>query len=211
MATDLAEFLGAAVGFYLLLGIPLWIAGLLTAVVTFIILSLERYGFRPLELVISGFVGDHRGELPGGDHPGQAADRAGALPCRGPPARRPGKHPPGRRHPRRHGHAARDFSAFLAHAEPHRGKGAGEAAPAPPVRDRGCVDRHGHCRAHQHGNAHHGRGHILHARDSRRSAPWKKRTRPSSRSWARRQAGCSASPCSPRVSPPPRWAPWRAR
>ncbi|HTO22867.1 MAG TPA: Nramp family divalent metal transporter, partial [Spirochaetia bacterium] len=57
MATDLAEFLGAAVGFYLLLGIPLWVAGLLTAVATFAILSLERYGFRPLEIVISGFVG----------------------------------------------------------------------------------------------------------------------------------------------------------
>jgi manganese transport protein len=57
MATDLAEFLGAAVGFYLLLGVPLWVAGLLTAVATFAILSLERYGFRPLEIVISGFVG----------------------------------------------------------------------------------------------------------------------------------------------------------
>ena len=57
MATDLAEFLGAALGFYLLLGVPLWIAALLTAVATFLILSLERFGFRPLEMVISGFVG----------------------------------------------------------------------------------------------------------------------------------------------------------
>jgi manganese transport protein len=57
MATDLAEFLGAAIGFYLLLGIPLWIAALLTAAATFLILSLERFGFRPLEVVISGFVG----------------------------------------------------------------------------------------------------------------------------------------------------------
>ena len=57
MATDLAEFLGAAVGFNLLLGIPLWVAGLMTAVVTFLILGLERYGFRPLEAVISSFVG----------------------------------------------------------------------------------------------------------------------------------------------------------
>ena len=53
MATDLAEFLGAALGFQLLFGMPLWIAGLLTAVVTFLILGLERYGFRPLEIVIS--------------------------------------------------------------------------------------------------------------------------------------------------------------
>jgi manganese transport protein len=57
MATDLAEFLGAALGFNLLFGIPLWAAGLLTAVTTFIILGLERYGFRPLEAVITGLVG----------------------------------------------------------------------------------------------------------------------------------------------------------
>jgi manganese transport protein len=57
MATDLAEFLGAALGFYLLLGIPLWIAGILTAIFTFVILGLERYGFRPLEAVITGMIG----------------------------------------------------------------------------------------------------------------------------------------------------------
>ncbi len=57
MATDLAEFIGAAVGFNLLLGIPLWMAGLLTAAATIIILGLERFGFRPLEAVITAFVG----------------------------------------------------------------------------------------------------------------------------------------------------------
>ena len=57
MATDLAEFLGAAVGFYLLFGIPLLPAALLTAVVTFAILALQRYGFRLLEAVITAFVG----------------------------------------------------------------------------------------------------------------------------------------------------------
>jgi manganese transport protein len=57
MATDLAEFLGAALGFYLLFGMPLWIAGLLTALATFIILGLERYGFRWLEAVITAMVG----------------------------------------------------------------------------------------------------------------------------------------------------------
>jgi manganese transport protein len=56
MATDLAEFLGAALGFNLLLGIPLWVAGLITAVATFLILGLERYGFRPLEAVITAFI-----------------------------------------------------------------------------------------------------------------------------------------------------------
>ena len=57
MATDLAEFLGAAVGFNLLFGMPLWAAGLATAAATFLILALERYGFRHLEAVITGFVG----------------------------------------------------------------------------------------------------------------------------------------------------------
>ncbi|MCX7017056.1 MAG: Nramp family divalent metal transporter, partial [Candidatus Sumerlaeota bacterium] len=57
MATDLAEFLGAALGFNILFGMPLLAAGLLTAVVTFLILGLERYGFRPLEAVISTLVG----------------------------------------------------------------------------------------------------------------------------------------------------------
>ncbi len=57
MATDLAEFLGAALGFNLLLGIPLWAAGVITAMATFLILGLERYGFRPLEAVITALVG----------------------------------------------------------------------------------------------------------------------------------------------------------
>lgn len=57
IATDLAEFLGAAVGFNLLFGIPLGVAALVTAVLTFLLLGLERYGFRPLEVVIAAFVG----------------------------------------------------------------------------------------------------------------------------------------------------------
>jgi manganese transport protein len=57
IATDLAEFLGAALGFYLLFGMPLWLAGVITALVTFLILGLERYGFRPLEAVITAMVG----------------------------------------------------------------------------------------------------------------------------------------------------------
>ena len=56
MATDLAEFLGAAVGIKLLLGIPLFPAAVITGVITFLILALQRYGFRPLEAVITAFV-----------------------------------------------------------------------------------------------------------------------------------------------------------
>ena len=56
MATDLAEFLGAAVAIQLLTGLPLiWGAGI-TAALTFWLLTIQRRGFRPLELVIGGFV-----------------------------------------------------------------------------------------------------------------------------------------------------------
>lgn len=57
MATDLAEFVGAAVGFNLLFGLPLLPAGVLTGIVTFLILAIERRGFRPLEVVITAFIG----------------------------------------------------------------------------------------------------------------------------------------------------------
>jgi manganese transport protein len=56
MATDLAEFLGAALGFHLLFGIGLFPAAVLTGITTFAILGLQRLGFRPLEAVIAGFV-----------------------------------------------------------------------------------------------------------------------------------------------------------
>src|SRR2546425_1583233 len=57
MATDLAEFLGASIAINLLFGLPLLYATLITGVATYLILSLERRGFRPLEGVISVFVG----------------------------------------------------------------------------------------------------------------------------------------------------------
>src|SRR6059036_2602552 len=50
MATDLAEFLGAALGFHLLLGVALFPAAVLTGVVTFAILGLQRIGLRPFEV-----------------------------------------------------------------------------------------------------------------------------------------------------------------
>jgi manganese transport protein len=57
MATDLAEFLGAAIGFHLLLGIGLFPAALITGVAAFLILGLQRFGFRPFEAVIAAIVG----------------------------------------------------------------------------------------------------------------------------------------------------------
>lgn len=53
IATDLAEFIGAAIGFQLLFGVPLMLGGLLTATATWLILGLERRGFRPIEAVIT--------------------------------------------------------------------------------------------------------------------------------------------------------------
>jgi manganese transport protein len=56
MATDLAEFLGAALGFHLLFGMPLFAAAVVTGVVTLAILGLQRIGLRPFEAVIASFV-----------------------------------------------------------------------------------------------------------------------------------------------------------
>ncbi len=57
MATDLAEFVGAALALYLLFGIPLFWAGLIAGAGSFAILALQQHGFRRLEAVIAGFVG----------------------------------------------------------------------------------------------------------------------------------------------------------
>jgi manganese transport protein len=56
IATDLAEFLGAALGMHLLFGIGLLPAAFITGVAAFLILGLQRFGFRPLEAVIAGMV-----------------------------------------------------------------------------------------------------------------------------------------------------------
>ena len=57
MATDVAEFVGAAIGLNLLFGVPLLVAGLITAIVAFGILALDQRGFRRFELAIIGLLG----------------------------------------------------------------------------------------------------------------------------------------------------------
>ena len=57
MATDLAEFLGGAIGLSLLFGMPLLAGMAVTAAITYAILMLDRRGYRPLELVIGAMVG----------------------------------------------------------------------------------------------------------------------------------------------------------
>jgi manganese transport protein len=57
MATDLAEFVGAAIALNLLFGVPMFDAGLITAVVAFGILALQGRGYRRFELAIIGLLG----------------------------------------------------------------------------------------------------------------------------------------------------------
>lgn len=56
IATALAEFLGAAIGLNLLFGIPIWLAGILSAVIVLFLIGLQRYGHSVIEHIIIGFV-----------------------------------------------------------------------------------------------------------------------------------------------------------
>ena len=56
MATDLAEFLGGAIGLSLLFGIPLLYGMVITGIIVYLILMVERFGFRPIELIIGSLV-----------------------------------------------------------------------------------------------------------------------------------------------------------
>ena len=57
MATDIAEFIGAAIGLNILFGIPLFPSALITSAAAFGILALQARGFRRLEAVIAAFIG----------------------------------------------------------------------------------------------------------------------------------------------------------
>jgi len=57
MATDLAEFLGGAIGLSLLFHLPLIVGMAVTAAITYAILMVERSGFRPIELIIGALIG----------------------------------------------------------------------------------------------------------------------------------------------------------
>ncbi|MFI6735032.1 Nramp family divalent metal transporter [Nonomuraea sp. NPDC050451] len=56
MATDVAEFLGAALGLHLLFGVPMLPGALITAVVAFVVLGLQSRGYRPFERAISAML-----------------------------------------------------------------------------------------------------------------------------------------------------------
>jgi manganese transport protein len=57
MATDLAEFVGAAIGLNLVFGTPLFVAGLITAAVAFALLGLQQRGYRRFELAVIALLG----------------------------------------------------------------------------------------------------------------------------------------------------------
>jgi manganese transport protein len=57
MSTDIAEFLGAALGLNLLFGVPLLPAGFITGAIAFAILQLQTHGVRRFELAITGLLG----------------------------------------------------------------------------------------------------------------------------------------------------------
>src|SRR5205085_5076691 len=57
MSTDIAEFLGAAIGLNLLFGVPLLPAGLITGAIAFGILALQTRGYRRFELAITALLG----------------------------------------------------------------------------------------------------------------------------------------------------------
>ncbi|WP_026961312.1 Nramp family divalent metal transporter [Alicyclobacillus herbarius] len=57
MATDVAEFLGASLALNLLFGLPLFAAAVLTGIITYLVLTLERFGFRPLEVFVGALLG----------------------------------------------------------------------------------------------------------------------------------------------------------
>lgn len=56
IATDIAEVLGSALAFNLLLGIPLWAGVLLTGLDTIIVLGLKGNGFRQVEAIVLGLI-----------------------------------------------------------------------------------------------------------------------------------------------------------
>ncbi len=118
IATDLAEFVGAAIALNLLFGVPPFAAGLITAVVAFAILALQAKGYRRFELAIAGFLGIVcLGFLYDLTFTGVDTARARGRPD--PRLRRHRQHPAGRRHPRRDGDAARRLPALGAHQRPH--------------------------------------------------------------------------------------------
>ena len=136
MATDVAEFLGAAVGLNLLFGLGLLPSGLITAVIAFGVLALQRRGHRPFEVGIVAFlafvVAGVGFQLALGRHRPRGRRRgARPRPRRLGPARARGRDRRGDRHAARDLRALRPRGRALARG---RAAGAGAAAAVPAHR-----------------------------------------------------------------------------
>ena len=142
LATDLAELLGAAIGFQILFGLPLFPATLLAGLLVFLILSLYRFGFRRFEGAVIAPDRDYRRLLRLRDRHGAQLDPLARRPARHVrphPAAAPGFRPAlavvaadGDRHDRRDRDAAQPVPPFRRHPYPRR-----------PGRQRGHAGREG--------------------------------------------------------------------
>ena len=143
IATDLAEFVGAAIALNLLFGVPPFAAGLMTAVVAFAILALQTRGYRRFELAIAGLLGIVLLGVRSTTccRSGSTRRRSSAGWSRTSTA--PTVGPDRGRHPRRDGDAARRLPALRADAGPDQGGERRRAAPADALPARRRDDRHG--------------------------------------------------------------------
>ncbi len=157
MATDLAEFIGGAIGLSLLLHIPMMVGMAIVALLTLGILHFERWGFRPVEIIIGAFVATiglcYLVELLIAP-----VDWGAGRPRRddADPARRRGADAGGRHH-RRDGDAARDLPAFRPRQRAWRGAQRRRAAHAAALLQSRGDRRPVGGGARQHGDGHHGR------------------------------------------------------
>ena len=156
MATDLAEFLGGAIGLSLLLHIPL-VAGMgVTAVLTYGILMFEGRGFRPIEIIIGAlvaaialcylvemFIAPIDWAAAGAGQRGSAIARRRRVDDRG-------------RHRRRDDHAACGLPAFRPHPEPGAGAQRRRETPVAAVLEHRGPHRARGRRPRQHGDGDHG-------------------------------------------------------
>ena len=158
MATDLAEFLGGAIGLSLLFQTPLLVGMIITGIVTYGILMFEGFGFRPIELIIGSLVSlialcylvetvhcSGRLGLCGVSHRRTADRRRGGALAFG-------------RHHRRNRDAARGLPAFRPNAIAHAGPRQYRAAQSAALLQPGSHHRARRRRARQHGHGDDGVG-----------------------------------------------------
>ena len=212
MATDLAEFVGAALGLHLVFGLSLWISALLTGLAAFVILGMQVWGFRRLEATITGLVavvvlafglevlksGPSAAGVAHGTFVPQFSGSGSALLAVGIV-----------------GATVMPHVIYLHSSLTQKrivGRQPGRAPQDLPLRDRRCHHRDGDRRRHQPGHAGHGGRGLPHARDVRR----RQRPGPGLR-WPEPVPGraqrdwSSASPCSRPGSRRPASAPCPVR